>query len=136
VTYFKPRAVPLSELKEVELTLDELETLRLSNTKNLSQEDGAERMGIHQSTFHRTLTRAREKVTDALVNGKAIKIQGGDSMPARDGTGPAVQGRGQGFGGPETCKCPKCGKEVPHVRGQPCTKQKCPNCGTNMVRGF
>lgn len=44
-------------------------------------------------------------------------------------------GRGRGFGGPATCKCPKCGKEVPHIRGQPCVKQKCPECGSMMIRG-
>ncbi|MFP4112525.1 MAG: DUF134 domain-containing protein [Candidatus Woesearchaeota archaeon] len=78
VTYFKPRAVPLSRLEEIDLTIDELETLRLNNIEKLNQTESAERMGIHQSTFHRTLSRALEKVSDALVNGKAIKIHGGD----------------------------------------------------------
>lgn len=78
VTYFKPRAVPLSELKQVDLTVDELETLRLSNVEKLNQVDAAEKMGVHQSTFQRTLTKALEKVSDALVNGKAIKINGGE----------------------------------------------------------
>ncbi|MEA3514976.1 MAG: DUF134 domain-containing protein [Nanoarchaeota archaeon] len=78
VIYFKPRAVPLSQLYEVELTIEELETLRLNDIKKLSQEDAALRMHIHQSTFQRTLAKAREKITDALVNGKAIKIQGGN----------------------------------------------------------
>ncbi len=102
VTYFKPRAVLLRQLGEVELTFDELETMRLSNIEKLSQADAATRMNIHQSTFQRTLTRAREKVTDALVNGKAIKIQGGEyTMPGGDGTGPLGQGpiAGRGRGG-------------------------------------
>ena len=148
VTYFKPKAVPLNELGEVELTYDELETLRLSNLKNLNQIDAASKMHIHQSTFQRTLTRAREKVTEALVNGKAIKIHGGEyKMPRMNGTGPTGAGRGQGigrgmgagrgagYGGPTNCKCSKCGKEVPHIRGQPCVNQKCPECGSMMVRG-
>ena len=144
VTYFKPRAVPLSKLEEIELTLDELETLRLSNIEKLSQEDAAQRMQIHQSTFQRTITRAREKVTDALVNGKAIKIQGGEyKMPGGDGTGPFGQGRrgGRGLGrgnqnaGPVgTCVCPSCGHEQPHVRGQLCNQIKCPKCKTTMTR--
>ncbi len=97
VTYFKPRAVPLTQLEEVEITLDELETLRLSNIEKLSQVDAAKKMTIHQSTFQRTLTRAREKTTDALINGKAIKIHGGEyKMPGGDGTGPMGQGRGLG----------------------------------------
>ncbi len=99
VTYFKPRAVPLSELEEVDLTLDELEALRLSNIKKLSQIDAANEMNVHQSTFQRTLTRANEKVTEALVNGKAIKIHGGEyKMPDRDGTGPKGEGSQTGAG--------------------------------------
>jgi len=144
VTYFKPRAVPLNQLQEVELTLDELETLRLSNLKKLSQVDSAKKMHIHQSTFQRTLVRAREKITDALVNGKAIKIHGGEyKMPGGDRTGPSGQGRGRGRGfgrgtqnaGPNgTCVCPKCGHEQTHIRGQPCNQTKCLKCETLMTR--
>lgn len=77
VGYFKPRGIPLSQLEEIILTVDELEALRLSNMKNLGQAEAAEKMQVHQSTFHRMLAKAREKVTDALVNGKAIRIEGG-----------------------------------------------------------
>ncbi len=51
ITYFKPRAVPLRELREVELTIDKLETLRFSNMRKLSQIKVAEKMGVHQLTF-------------------------------------------------------------------------------------
>jgi len=52
------------------------------------------------------------------------------------GTGRGMgMGAGRGFGGPQKCKCPKCGKEVPHTRGMPCVKQKCPECGSMMARG-
>jgi len=101
ITYFKPQGVPLSSLEEVVLGLDELEALRLSDLDNLSQNESAEKMQIHQSTFQRTLSRAREKITDALVNGKAIKLHGGDIMPGGDKTGPEGKGpktgRGLGF---------------------------------------
>jgi uncharacterized protein len=105
VTYFKPRAVALKDLEEVTLSFEELETLRLVNQEKLSQGEAAELMEVHQSTFQRTLTRAREKVTDALVDGKAIKIEGGNfKMPNKDGTGPDGEGpkTGRGLG--------KCGK--------------------------
>ena len=139
VTYFKPRAVPLNQLEEVELTFDELESLRLSNIEKLSQTDAALKMDIHQSTFQRTMMRAREKIADALVNGKAIKIRGGEyKMPRRDGTGP-IGGRGAGrrfnrMGSDGICKCPKCGYEQPHVIGQPCNQTKCPKCNVLMTR--
>jgi len=77
VSYFKPRGIPLHQLEEVILTVDELEALRLSNIENMDQTKAAEKMQVHQSTFQRTLAKAREKVTDALVNGKAIRIEGG-----------------------------------------------------------
>ena len=75
VTYFKPRAVPLSMLEEVDLSLDELETLRLCDLKNLEQTEAARKMKISQSTLQRILTSAHQKVAQALIEGKAIKIR-------------------------------------------------------------
>ncbi|MBT3690657.1 DUF134 domain-containing protein [Candidatus Woesearchaeota archaeon] len=75
VTYFKPAGVRKSELEIVNLNLDELEALRLKNLKNLDQEQAAKEMKISQPTFHRLLLEARKKITDALVNGKALKIE-------------------------------------------------------------
>jgi predicted DNA-binding protein (UPF0251 family) len=75
VFYFKPRAVPLSVLEEVDLNLDELEALRLCDFKNLEQEEAAKKMKISQSTLQRILTSARKKVAEALTSGKAIKIR-------------------------------------------------------------
>jgi len=75
VVYFKPRAVPLSLLDEVELGIDELEALRLCDYKNLEQTEAAKKMKISQSTLQRILTSGRKKVAEALINGKAIKIR-------------------------------------------------------------
>ncbi len=75
VTYFKPRAVPLSMLEEVDLGVDELEALRLCDLKALSQAKAAKKMGISQSTLGRILASARKKITEALIKGKAIKIR-------------------------------------------------------------
>lgn len=74
VVYFKPRAVPLSMLKEVDLSLDELEALRLCDLEGLSQNKAAKKMRISQSTIGRILTSARKKVAEALIEGKAIKV--------------------------------------------------------------
>jgi predicted DNA-binding protein (UPF0251 family) len=75
VVYFKPRAVPLSMLEEVDLSMGELEALRLCDLKDLEQEEAAKRMKVSQSTLQRILTSARKKVAEALVEGKAIKIR-------------------------------------------------------------
>ena len=143
--YFKPRAVPLASLREVILTVDEAETLRLKDLEKLDQIEGADKMEIHQSTFQRTLTRAREKVSDAIINGKAIKIQGGNyKMPGLDQTGPLGQGpftgrgrgRGQGFGAPSiNCVCSNCGYQETKKPGVPCASLVCPKCNARMVRG-
>ena len=77
VTYFKPRAVPLSLLEEVDLDIDELEALRLCDFKNLEQIEAAKKMKISQSTLQRILTSAHKKVAEALIKGKAIKIRKG-----------------------------------------------------------
>ncbi|HUT42955.1 MAG TPA: DUF134 domain-containing protein [Desulfobacterales bacterium] len=74
VIYFKPRAVPLSMLEEVDLGIDELEALRLCDYKNLEQTEAAKKMKISQSTFQRILTSAQKKVAESLIEGKAIKI--------------------------------------------------------------
>jgi predicted DNA-binding protein (UPF0251 family) len=75
VVYFKPRAIPLSILEEVNLNIDELEALRLCDYKNLEQSEAAKKMKISQSTLQRILTSARKKIADALIKGKAIKIK-------------------------------------------------------------
>ncbi|MDD2647020.1 MAG: DUF134 domain-containing protein [Patescibacteria group bacterium] len=75
VVYFKPRAVPLSMLEEVELKADELEAIRLCDSKNFEQTEAAKKMKISQSTLQRILTSARQKIAEALVEGKAIKIK-------------------------------------------------------------
>ena len=77
VTYFKPRAVPLSMLEEVDLNIDELEALRFCDFKNLEQKKAAQKMKVSQSTLQRILASARQKVAQALIEGKAIKIRKG-----------------------------------------------------------
>ena len=74
VTYFEPRAIPLSLIEEVELKLDETEALMLCDYKGLEQKEAAKKMDISQSTLQRILTSARKKVSEAITEGKAIKI--------------------------------------------------------------
>jgi predicted DNA-binding protein (UPF0251 family) len=77
VTFFKPRGIPLTELQEVCLRVEELEALRLKDLEGLEQEPTAAKMGISQPTLHRVVLSAHRKIADALVNGKALRIEGG-----------------------------------------------------------
>ncbi|MDD5417730.1 MAG: DUF134 domain-containing protein [Candidatus Nanoarchaeia archaeon] len=72
--YYKPAGIPISELKEVELKMDELEALRLADAEGLKQEECAEKMGVSQPTFNRIISSARNKVAESLTKGFAIKI--------------------------------------------------------------
>ena len=74
---FKPQCKPLHELEGVVLTMDEYEAVRLSDLKGLTQEEAAEKMKVHRSTISRILNSAHRKIADALVNVKAIRIEGG-----------------------------------------------------------
>ena len=74
VTYFKPQGVPMRYLEVIELTTEEAEALRLRNIKDLEQKEAARKMNTSQSTFQRILSSAYKKITEALIEGKAIKI--------------------------------------------------------------
>ena len=74
VTYFKPQGVPMRELEIVELTIEEMEAYRLRHLDNLEQKEAAEKMNTSTSTYQRILYSAYEKIADALIKGKAIKI--------------------------------------------------------------
>jgi predicted DNA-binding protein (UPF0251 family) len=76
--YFKPRGIPPSVLKEVVLTVDEVEALRLADLESLYQEKAAEKMNVSRQTFGRIIDSAHKKVGEALVKGKALKIDGGE----------------------------------------------------------
>ncbi len=92
ITYFKPRGIPMRSLEEVNLNCEEMEAIRLKDTEGLSQEEAAEKMNISQPTFHRILVSGRKKVADALFNGKAIEIKGGNFvvMPHRHRGGRSI----------------------------------------------
>ncbi len=78
ITYFKPAGVRIRELEEVVLTVDEFEAVRLKDLNEHDQDKCAKKMDISQPTFHRLVLAARKKIADAIVNGKAIKIEGGN----------------------------------------------------------
>ncbi len=75
--YFKPRGVPLADLEVAVLTVDEFEALRLADLEGLYQEQAAAKMGVSRQTFGKIVESGRKKIADALVNSKAIRIEGG-----------------------------------------------------------
>lgn len=128
VTRFKPQGIPMRELEEVTLTIDELETVRLSDVEGFSQAEAASMMDIHQSTFQRTLARARKKIGQALTTGKAIKIEGGDYEIS-------LSRRPQHLGISKMhVECPGCGHTEEKERGVPASSMYCPNCRTRLRR--
>ena len=78
--YFKPREVPLCDLEIINLPIEELEAIRLCDLLHVEQNEAADMMGVSRKTFWNDLQKARQKVVDALVNGKAIEISGGEHV--------------------------------------------------------
>jgi predicted DNA-binding protein (UPF0251 family) len=76
--YFKPAGIPMVNLQEIVLLVEEVEAIRLKDIEKLEQEECARKMNISRTTFSRILDSAREKLADALLNGKAIRIEGGN----------------------------------------------------------
>lgn len=77
-TCFRPSGIPLSEMAEMVLSVEELEAIRLRDLAGLEHEECAEKMSVSRPTFHRVLTAARQKIATALVNGAALIISGGN----------------------------------------------------------
>jgi predicted DNA-binding protein (UPF0251 family) len=98
VNYYKPRGVPLSVLEQIDLTVDELEAIRLTDLEGLYQADAAEKMNISRQTLGRIISSAHKKIADALVNGKALLIEGGPIEIVTDV--PGVGGPHRFRGGP------------------------------------
>jgi len=114
--YFKPRGIPLSALEEVVLTVDEFEAIRLADLEGLYQEQAAEKMNVSRQTFGRIIESAHKKVADALVQGKALKIEGGEfEMTAM-----------------RKFRCYDCQHswELPHETGRP---EDCPSCKSGNI---
>ena len=116
-SYFKPRGIPLSALEEVVLSFDEFEAVRLADLEGLYQDQAAEKMGISRQTFGRIIEAAHHKVAEALVRGKALKIEGG-----------AIE-----IACMKMFKCHDCRHswELPDETGG---QEKCPSCSSGNIQ--
>lgn len=78
VTFYKPAGVPLRKIEDVNLELDELEAMRLSDYQGMYQEEASVKMNVSRPTFGRILESAHKKIAQAIIEGKAIRINGGN----------------------------------------------------------
>ena len=144
VTYFKPAGVPLVNLNESSISYDELEVLRLIDLEGVDQKKAGVNMKISQPTLSRLLKDARKKVAGALIQGNAIRIQGGNFKMAEDNQGGFGRGRmsssrqgGRGFGRGPLAAGPGgvCGSgarsAVPSCAGQRWPHRSCPGSGAS-----
>lgn len=118
--YFIPQGKHRCELTEEILKVEEIEAIRLKDLENLNQNECAEKMKISRPTFQRILTSARTKITRALIEGKALRVQGGDFTQ-------------------HICKvfCNKCEhkweESFENFKLAETTEYKCPNCGADEI---
>ncbi|MFW5972304.1 MAG: DUF134 domain-containing protein [Bacillota bacterium] len=115
IKYFKPAGIPMKDIEEECLTMEEVEAIRLKDLEGLNQEEGAAKMNVSRPTFQRILTEAHRKIAKSLIKGKAIRFQGGDYKLAED------------------YHCPKCGKDFknydfPRRNKRHSGKGHCPKC--------
>lgn len=111
--YFKPRGIPVAALDEVVLTMDELEAIRLADLEECYQEAAARQMEVSRQTFGNIINSAHKKIAAALVQGKALKIEGGTIKMST-----------------KMFQCSECRKEwsVPFGTGRP---ENCPGCNSS-----
>ena len=74
---FKPGGV--RGLRQIVMTMDEFEAIRLSDSERLRQGAAAARMRVSRPTYGRIVRSARRKLALALVHGHALRIAGADA---------------------------------------------------------
>lgn len=121
IDYFIPYGIARNKLEGVNLTIDELEALRLKDLFGLKQEEAAKKMKISRITFQRILVSARKKVSDALVNSRSINIKGGEIKMVKEPI--------------RKFKCSDCNNEweVPFGTGQRGIEMECPKCKSKNI---
>ena len=113
--YFSPRGVPVKDLTDVIITVDEYEAIRLADHKKLKQEEAAKKMNISRPTFTRIIESARRKVAEALVNVKAIMVEGGSFVFLKN-----------------RIRCISC-SNIWEIQKMPRINLFCPNCGSKNL---
>ena len=102
----------------VGLTIAEFEAMRLKHYISLNQKESAENMSVSQPTFSRILDKAHQKITQALIEGKDIRVYGGN-INLKKGF--------KGYG------CLNCDEEWKDDLATKERKVNCPNCDSKKV---
>ena len=110
-TFFQPEGAAPPSFEAVLLTLDEYEAIRLADLEGLYQEQAASRMNVSRQTFGRIVEAAHRKVADVIVNGKALRIEGGPVSLA----------------GAEPLRCPRCRRALALACAEE-NEPPCPHC--------
>lgn len=116
-TNFKPAGIYARDLKQVILSLDEFEAIRLSDFIGMSQEEAALEMEISRPTFTRLIEAARKKMSDFLINGKILRLEGGNVHFRQN-----------------ILKCETCGYSF-HT-GFNTEIKSCPHCGSSKLQNL
>lgn len=127
---FKPVGTSKILSEEVILNMEEFEAIRLKDFMGLEQKKSAKSMKISQPTFHRLLLSARRKIGGAIVQGKAIRIEGGVYKIHKKEREESKMSKGTGL----LCICPTCKHTEPKKTSLPCFAIKCPICEIAMRR--
>ncbi len=105
------------DLEEVQLTIDAMESIRLADLMGMTHEEAGRQMGVSRATFGRIIESARAVVADAIINGKAVKVEGGNYKVMKQGD-------------QRVFKCIHCDHDwkEPRGTGRP---DACPECHEN-----
>ena len=117
INQFKPSGIPARTLKNIVLTIDEYEGIRLADYQGLDHSDAAEQMGISRPTFSRLIEKARNKVAQALIDGMMLTIEGGNFDFIHN-----------------LYRCEDCGDTINLPAGD--ILNECPECGSQNLSDF
>lgn len=125
--YFKPQGIPMTNLEIESLTLEEIEALNLKDVQSLDQDCAAKKMGISRSTFQRIVKKARYKLVKSVIEGKALKVEGGHYIP----TDKVIQK--QCLKGKHHYYIKKGDLDPQQKDYNKISKIKCPQCGERII---
>ena len=121
-SFYKPQGIPLSQLQQVILNVEEYEAIRLVDHVGMDQENAAVKLGISRPTCARIVEAAHKKVAEALAHGKALRIEGGSYSIAKN----LMRCRACGHAWEVANAVADAGADAEH-------QTQCPDCGSSKT---